>query len=386
MTQAAYKRNLRMINWLAGFNNASFFIPFAVPFWLGESLTQQKIYLLQSIFTIVMMVLEVPTGVMADRIGRRSSLIIAACTASAGFAFYSVSNGFWQFAAAEVLLALGMSLNSGTLESMRHESALALEGNHGRSSAGTAHSARLLSAAICSVAGGVVVHFFGFRTAMVLDALTYVGAVVVVLKMAEPPHQARSRGQFKKARPLLWGMIGLILLFALLREATHIPVFLNARVLEDAGIGIGWYGAIFASLQLIGSGVARIGHRIEVRMGERQTIWLLTSIAAASYLATGLLPNQFAPLGLIGFGVLFGLTRPFMDHALNSRIHDNSMRATVNSCATLISRSLYFVAGPLVGTVVDARGVSAGFVVTGIAFVLLVLLPLRSSLRFIERR
>ncbi len=386
MTQLQFKRNLRLINWLAGLNNASFFVPFAVPFWLGEDLTQQKIYLLQSIFTLVMMVLEVPTGVLADRIGRRTSLIIAACAASVGFAFYSMAHGFWQFAAAETLLALGLSLNSGTIEAMRHESALALDGDHGRSSAGTAHSARLLSAALCSVIGGVVVKIFGFRTAMVLDALTYVGAALVVLKMAEPPHQLRTRGQFKKARPLLWSMAGLILLFALLREATHIPVFLNARVLEGAGISIGWYGVIFASLQLIGSRVARVGHRWESSMGERRTIWLLVSLATASYLATGMLPARMAPLGLIGFGVLFGLTRPFMDHALNSRVHDNSMRATVNSCATLVSRSLYFIAGPLVGTLVDTRGVQSSLVIVGVAFALLVILPLRSSLRFIERR
>lgn len=386
MTQNQYRRNLRLINWLAGLNNASFFVPFAVPFWLGEDLNQQKIYLLQSIFTIVMMALEVPTGVLADRIGRRTSLIMAGCFASAGFAYYSVAQGFWQFAVAEILLALGLSMNSGTLEAMRHESALALDGDHGRSSAGSAHSARLLSAAICSIAGGLVVNVFGFRTAMVLDALTYVGAVIVVFKMAEPPHQSRSRGQFKKARPLVWSLAGLILLFAFLREATHFPVFLNARILEEAGISIGWYGAVFASLQLIGAGVARVGHRWELRMGERLTVWLLVSLAVASYLATGMLPPHLAPLGLIGFGILYGLSQPFVVHALNSRVHDDGMRATVNSCATLIARSLYFVAGPVLGTVVDVHGVQAGFVACGVALAVLVFFPLRSSLRVIERR
>lgn len=386
MTQNQYRRNLRLINWLAGLNNASFFVPFAVPFWLGAGLTQQKIYLLQSVFTIVMMVLEIPTGVLADRIGRRSSLIMAGCAASAGFAFYSVAHGFWQFAAAEVLLAIGLSLNSGTIEAMRHESALALDGDHGRSSAGSAHSARLLSTAICSIIGGLVVKIFGFRTTMMLDALTYVGAVIIVIKMAEPPHLARSRGQFKKARPLVWSLAGLIALFALLRESTHIPVFLNARVLEAAGINIGWYGAVFASLQLIGAGVARIGHHWEERMGERLTVWLLVSLAITSYLATGMLPAKLAPLGLIGFGVLYGLSQPFAVHALNSRVHDDSMRATVNSCAALIARSLYFFAGPLVGTVVDAKGVQAGFVATGAVLAVMVILPLRSSLRIFERR
>jgi len=386
MTQLQFRRNLRLINWLAGLNNASFFVPFAVPFWLNAELSQQKIYLLQSIFTLVMMILEVPTGVLSDRLGRRTSLMFAGGAASVGFAFYSAAHGFWQFAVAETLLAIGLSLNSGTLEAMRHESAHAVGGNRGRSSAGSVQAARLASAAICSTVGGVVVNTFGFRTAMLLDSVTYVGAIIVACKMAEPPHVVHSKGQFKKARPLVMSMVGLIALFAVLRESTHIPVFLNARVLESAGIGIGWFGLIFGSLQLIGAGTAHLGHCLESRIGERSTIWLLVSLAVGSYLATGLLPIYWAPLGLIGFGVLFGLSRPFVDHALNRRVHDDSMRATVNSCATLVSRSLYFFAGPLVGTVVDAHGVQPGFVVTGLAFALLMIIPLRKSLRAVERR
>ena len=386
MTQQQYRRNLRLVNWLAGLNNASFFVPFAVPFWLGSGLNQQKIYLLQSIFTLVMMVLEIPTGVIADRIGRRTSLMIAASAACVGFLCYSVAHGFWQFALAESLLALGLSLNSGTIEAMRHESALALSGNHGRSSAGSAHTARLLSAALCSAVGGLIVHAFGFRTAMVLDALTYVGAFTVAFKMSEPPHKARSDKQFKRARPLVMSMAGLILLFALLREATHIPVFLNARVLDGAGITIGWYGAVFASLQLTGAAVAHFGHRLEAWMGERATIILLVCLAIGSYLATGLLPARLAPLGLVGFGALFGLSRPFVDHALNSRVVDDTMRATVNSCATLVSRCLYFVAGPLVGTIVDAHGVQFGMSLTGLVFALLLVVPLVTSLKVTQRR
>ncbi len=381
MTQQQFKRNLRLINWLAGLNNASFFVPFAVPFWLGEDLTQQRIYLLQSIFTLVMIVLEVPTGVLADRIGRRISLIIAGLLGSLGFITYSLSHGFWQFAVAESLLALGLSLNSGTLEAMRHESAKALDGDHGRSSAGSAHAARLLSAAICSVVGGLVVKAFGFRTTMVLDALSYLAAAIVAFKMAEPPHIERGKGQFKIARPFIMGMASLIALLAILRESTHIPVFLNARVLEGAGIGIGWYGLIFAGLQLTGAGIAQVGHRFEARLGESRTIILLSAVAVSSYLATGLLSQKLAPLGLIGFAVLFGLSRPYVEHALNSRIHDDSIRATVNSCSTLIARVMYFFAGPMVGTVVDTHGVQTGFVVTGAAFGLILVITLWRTLR-----
>ena len=181
-------------------------------------------------------------------------------------------------------------------------------------------------------------------------------------------------------------ILGLIGLFALLREATHIPVFLNARLLELANIDIGWFGVIFGSLSLIGALVARHGHKIEAKLGDRKTAILLVTLGIASYLATSQLPEAVAPFGIVGFSVMFALTKPFMDHALNSRIHDDGVRATVNSCATLVARVLYLVAGPLVGGVVDSQGVQSGYLVTGIAFGVLAMGALWKSFNQLERR
>ena len=388
MTQHQWARNLRLINWLAAFNNASFFVPFAVPFWLDAGLNQQKIYLLQGIFTLVMIGLEIPTGIIADRVGRRVSLITAGLLAASGFGVYTISHGFWQFAVAETLLAVGLSLNSGTIQSMRHESTIASGNGHsGRKTAGDAHSAALFAAAATAALSGLVVKYLGFRATMILDGLTYLVATTCALRMVEPPRIVKhERARARSIVPVISGVLGLIGLFALLREATHIPVFLNARLLELANIDIGWFGVIFGSLSLIGALVARHGHKIEAKLGDRKTAILLVTLGIASYLATSQLPEAVAPFGIVGFSVMFALTKPFMDHALNSRIHDDSVRATVNSCATLVARVLYLVAGPLVGGVVDSQGVQSGYLVTGIAFGVLAMGALWKSFNQLERR
>lgn len=372
MTQAQYKRNLRLINWLAAFNNASFFVPFAVPFWLESGLNQQKIYLLQGVFTLVMIGLEIPTGIISDRVGRRISLIAAGLLAATGFGVYAVSNGFWQFAVAETLLAIGLSLNSGTIQSMRHESTVASGNGHlGRKTAGTAHAAALFAAAASAALSGLAVKYWGFRTTMILDGLTYLVTTSCALRMVEPPRTLKLRHERAKVKaiwPAISGIAGLIGLFALLREATHIPVFLNARLLELADINIGWFGVIFGSLSLVGALVSRHGYKIEAKLGDRKTALMLVFLGITSYLATSQLPAVIAPFGIVGFSVMFALTKPFMDHALNSRIHDDRIRATLNSCATLVSRVLYLIAGPLIGGVVDGHGIQVGYLVTGLCF------------------
>ena len=388
MTQQQYKRNLRLINWLSAMNASSFFVAFAVPFWLGAGLTQQKIYLLQGIFTVVMIVLEIPTGMIADRVGRRRSLIAAGLLASIGFGFYSLAHGFWQFALAETMLALGISLNSGTVQAMRHESTIASgNGESGRKTAGTAQAYGMMAAAISAALSGIIVKYLGLRATMLFDAGTYLLATAIAFRMSEPPHLQRNKqARLRTHLPLLISLAGLIGLFALLSEATHIPVHLNARILQAANINVGWFGAVFAGLNIAGAIAAHSGHRLEDRLGEKRTAVMLVTLGFVAYLATGLLPAGLASISIFGFAVMRGLNKPLMDHALNSRIHDDSARATINSCSTLVARVLYLVAGPLIGGVVDSHGAQSGYLVTGIAFGALSAGALWASRNLLERR
>jgi len=64
-------------------------------FWkdqIGLSLTQ--ILLLQSILSIVMVVMEYPTGYVSDRVGYRAALTVASVLGMAGWGIYSVAGTF----------------------------------------------------------------------------------------------------------------------------------------------------------------------------------------------------------------------------------------------------------------------------------------------------
>jgi fucose permease len=120
---ASYKNNIWKM-YLFGFLTDIFFISgVLVPFytmWGKISFTQ--IMLLQSFFVFSMFALEVPTGVVADKFGRKASLALGALVIVAGTIIYSSYPSFYVFMLGEFLWALGRALISGAEEAIVYDS------------------------------------------------------------------------------------------------------------------------------------------------------------------------------------------------------------------------------------------------------------------------
>ena len=78
----------------------------------GLSLTQ--ITLLQSAFSIALFTMEIPTGYISDRYGRKTSLIVGYAGTVIGFLIYWQSSKFGQFLMAELFLACAFACISGS--------------------------------------------------------------------------------------------------------------------------------------------------------------------------------------------------------------------------------------------------------------------------------
>ena len=89
-------------------------IPVIVPFFQQYGLSMEQIYILQSIFAISTVVLEVPSGYVADLLGRKNSLIAAGIFSGCGMLILNFSESFYGFILFELLTAISVSLFSGS--------------------------------------------------------------------------------------------------------------------------------------------------------------------------------------------------------------------------------------------------------------------------------
>jgi len=94
--------------------------------WHDRGLSRGDFYLLEILFAIALLVLEVATGRFADRFGKVRTIKLGFVALSLGAFTYSVATGFGGFLLGEVVAALGIALISGTDEALMFRSNVAI--------------------------------------------------------------------------------------------------------------------------------------------------------------------------------------------------------------------------------------------------------------------
>src|SRR3954465_15643156 len=89
-------------------------------FLLDAGLSNLEAFAANAFFTGGMVLFEVPTGIVADTIGRRTSYLLGTLTLSGSsllyVALWQIEAPFWQWAIVSLLLGLGFTFFSGAVE------------------------------------------------------------------------------------------------------------------------------------------------------------------------------------------------------------------------------------------------------------------------------
>src|SRR3990167_4526278 len=113
--------NIRKYYLFQFFNNLVYFSPVIFLFWQANGLNMTQIMLLQSIYSIGVVILELPTGAFADYFGKKKSLMVCSLLWTVGLIGYGLSHTFWQFALGELIVGVGSAFISGADRAYIHE-------------------------------------------------------------------------------------------------------------------------------------------------------------------------------------------------------------------------------------------------------------------------
>jgi MFS family permease len=146
---------------------------------------------------------------------------------------------------------------------------------------------------------------------------------------------------------------------------------------QELGIGVGWFGALFAVFQLAGALGGSRAHAFSERFGPKSAL-VLALLAPVFYILLGLFPSVWLLPLVPANALLWNLAYPVLLERLNLAV-GSDVRATVLSLAGMAGSMAFIVVSPLFGRLVDAVSLSAAFVALG-AFFLLAGVPLLAAM------
>lgn len=338
-----------------------------------RGLSQAEYGLLQGLYYLVVVAAEVPTGVLADRFGRKAILVVGALVNGLGCFLFAVATDFFSFAAGEVLFGLGTAFVSGADSALLYDSLAAerQEAQYPRAEGAAQASWLLATVALYPLSDRLlVVNGNPVLAYWIAGGLSIAGAAIGLL-FTEPP-----RGEHQSAREITVGAIRDVVtlpgvarvilysigVFALLRAAV---VLFFHPVLEAQGIPPHFYGTILAGMNLAGALAALFAHRW-IAGAERLVVFLVPGALLFMFLLLALLRVPLAA-ALFGIqGAAFGLYPPLARFLLNRRVPSPRRRATILSLDSLACRLMFSPLAVFAGWTLGDLGLAPAMAATGL--------------------
>ena len=181
------ENNIRLYPWFRAASDGHAWITVFF-LYMSQTLPLDQVIQLSAVYYLSVFVLEVPSGYFSDRIGRRTTLLIAACALVVSHCCFIVGANFWWFAAGQFLLATGIAMQSGTDTALHYDSlkALGRESEYARCEA-RAEQWGLTMLALATLSGGVL-GLIDLRLAYVFSLLSALIMAALVWRFSEPQH------------------------------------------------------------------------------------------------------------------------------------------------------------------------------------------------------
>lgn len=356
-------------------------------FLLDAGLSNLEAFAANAFFTVGQLLFEVPTGIVADSRGRRTSFLLGTITLSISTFLYlimwQISAPFWGWAGASILLGLGFTFFSGAVEAWLVDAlnASKFTGNlenvfaKGQIVTGIA----MLTG---SVAGGLIAQFSNLGVPYIVRSailgLSFLTAFFVMRDIGFKP--VKSKAPFREMKKILddsvkfglhndkikWIMLSSPFITGISFYAFYAmqPYLLKLYGDPTAYSIAGLVAAIVAGAQIVGGILVP---KLVVYFKKRTTILLGAGVINAIVLFAFGLINSFvlALILIVLWCLVFAAIMPVRQTYLNGII-PSKQRATLLSFDSMIGSSGGVIFQPALGKVADVYSYSASYMVSGV--------------------
>lgn len=349
-------------------------MPIVVLFYQENGLTMSQIFILKSIYSIAMVVTELPSGYLADVWGCRRTLLFGAVLGTIGIVIYSFSSDFNSFAIAEVILGVGFSFVSGADSALLYDSLKA----ENREDEYIKYEGRITSAgnfaeALAGIAGGLLATF-SLRTPYYFQVVVAAIAIPAAYFLKEPQHiQEKIKLSVKEILSIVKltyqqkEMRGAIMISSFTGAATLTYAWFVQPYFQEAGVPVSVFGILWTMLNLSAGVFSMYSYRVERMLGNKKTLLFIVVFISLGFILTSLKISLAGIAILFGFYMVRGIATPVLKDQIN-KYTDSKVRATILSVRNLEIRIIFAGIGPVLGYLTDTFSLQTALMVTGIIY------------------
>lgn len=338
---------------------------FPISVWLFyylRFLDFKQIGILTAVKLVSSNLFEVPTGVFADIVGRKTSVVISFFLYGLvmfGFANVSV---FWMFIVLDILKALSNAFFSGSLEALVYDS-LKEENQENRYDKVVANMESVAWVGLfLSALGGGFLYYYWFRSPYTVQGVLYLLAAIVALGLKEPKIDSQ---KFKLSEAIKFNFVGFRELFANLKISQLSTVFitlgagyffasemLGISQAKEYGMDSRGVGFLFGAGYIVSALASQFYPKLREKFGAKKLLYTCATILLGSFLFAkwvGVIIGSILIMARISSSTTFRNTRSSIINGLIS----SKSRATTISTLVLLSQAPMAVLAYFMGDYMD---------------------------------
>ena len=350
-------------------------VDFAGPIWavflLSRGLTLAQFGIVEASLHVGMLLAQVPTGALADAIGRRRMLVVAGAFTVAGQLGYVYAPGFALICVAGAVHGVSFALRTGTdeaylFDSLAHDNTEAMFPRM----LGGLWAVFQFAGAISYLLGGLIASY-SRPLAFWLTAICAVLASCIAMQL--PSDSAERAGHYlQTARRGVAALRHsprlalLTLAWSVYWAAVTTVWYYAAPLLQSHGASDTVLGLVLGGCMLLSAGFSWIGGHMPGRVTLVLTIATASAVAAASFVLLSVSPGLVLPVIFLAIAsglpeLVYVSLSTYLQHNTRSEFRATSM-SIAEGCFSIQMLWLF----PLVGLLSQESGFTAGFTVCAV--------------------
>ena len=380
--------------------NLRFFEPFFILYLIESGVSFVQIGFLFTVRAVAVNIMEIPSGVIADAVGRRRAMILSFLSYIASFLMFFLFPSFWLIAAAMILFAFGDAFRTGTHKAMiiSYLEVKGWEDQRTRYYGNTRSWSQRSSALSALIAAALVFYSGNYRPVFLFTLIPYVAELVLILSYPKFLDGIKAEKKEKHAVKDIFSSLGRSLLSAEQRKSfmsssvangyfeavkDYIQPLLAALALslplmsslESNRRTAVVTGLVYSLIFIMTSAASKMSADVSAKARSSESYLNLTYLASMLLIAaSGIFYNFGLELLPIVFFMFYyflqNLRRPPSLGYLSSKI-DGEIMATALSVDSQLKTLWVAILAPLIGLAIDHLQLPAALMLTGASGLLL---------------